>query len=181
MRRLILVLLVIAALGFATWQWVIVPRRPVAMPVPAADTLGAGLRAVQLYFVAPSGDRLVAESRELPEAATLHERVAALVAELDRGPTGAAVAAVPPGTSLLHVYLDDEGLMTVDVSRAFQQGFRGGAGAEYLAVSSLVRTLAANVPGVKRVLIVCGGEPLVTLGGHLPLDRPLDVTEIPTP
>ena len=121
----------------------------------------------------------MSESRELPESATLHERVAALVGELDRGPTGAGVAALPPGTSLLHVYLDDEGLMTIDLSRAFQQGFRGGAGSEYLAVSSLVRTLAANIPEVKRVRIVCGGEPIATLGGHLPLDRPLDVSEMP--
>jgi len=132
-----------------------------------------------LFFAAASGERLVSESRELPESATLHEQVAALVGELDRGPTGPGVAALPPGTSLLHVYLDNEGLMTVDLSRAFQQGFRGGAGSEYLAVSSLTRTLAANVPEVKRVLIVCGGEPIATLGGHLPLDRPLDVSEMP--
>src|SRR5204863_8101472 len=105
--------------------------------------------------------------------------VATLVGELDRGPTGPGAAALPPGTSLLHVFVDDEGLMTIDLSRAFQQGFRGGAQGEYLAVSSLVRTLAANVSGVKRVLIVCGGEPLATLGGHMPLDRPLDASELP--
>jgi hypothetical protein len=29
------------------------------------------------------------------------------------------------------------------------------------------------------VLIVCGGTPLQTLGGHLPLDRPFDVDELP--
>jgi spore germination protein GerM len=181
MRRLtvaLVVLAALAALAFAAYRWIVVPRRAAPPPVALADTVGAGLRAVQLWFAAPSGDRLLAESRELPESATLHDRVAALVAELDRGPTGAGVAAVPPGTSLLHVYLDDEGLLTLDLSRAFQQGFRGGADAEYLAVASLVRTLAANVPGVKRVLIVCGGEPIATLGGHLPLDRPIDVTEI---
>jgi hypothetical protein len=32
---------------------------------------------------------------------------------------------------------------------------------------------------VKRVLIVCGGRPLATLGGHLPLDQPLDVNDWP--
>jgi len=67
----------------------------------------------------------------------------------------------------------------VDLSRSFVQEFRGGAGAEYLAVASLVRTLAANLPGVKRVLLVCGGEPLVTLGGHVPLDRPINASDFP--
>lgn len=179
LRRVFLGLVVVGALAWLGWTIAVAPR-PRATPPPApADTSSAGYRAVRLFFAAPSADRLISESRELPESATLHERVAALVGELDRGPTGPGVAALPPGTSLLHVYLDDEGLMTVDLSRAFQQGFRGGAQAEYLAVSSLTRTLAANVSGVKRVLIVCGGESLPTLGGHMPLDRPLDVSEMP--
>jgi hypothetical protein len=78
---------------------------------------------------------------------------------------------------LLHAYLDDRGLLTVDLSRAFQQDFRGGAGAEYLTLTSLVRTLAANLPEVRRVMIVCGGAPIPSLAGHLPLDRPLDVAD----
>jgi spore germination protein GerM len=178
MRRAMLWVGVIAALAWVAWRVVVMPRHPESRQAPA-DTSSAGYRAVRLFFAAPAGDRLVSESRELPESATLHERVAALVGELDRGPTGAGVAALPPGTSLLHVYVDDEGLMTIDLSRAFQQGFRGGSQAEYLAVSSLVRTLAVNVPEAKRVLIVCGGDPIATLGGHVPLDRPLDISEMP--
>ena len=178
MRRVILGVVVAGVLAWVGWKLVVTPRRSVVARAPA-DTTGAGYRAVRLFFAAPSGDRLISESRELPESATLHERVAAIVGELDRGPTGPGVAALPPGTSLLHVYLDDEGLMTVDLSRAFQQGFRGGAQAEYLAVSSLVRTLAANLHEAKRVLIVCGGDPIATLGGHVPLDRPLDASEMP--
>ena len=177
MRRWIVGLVVLVALAWAGWTFVVAPRRAALPPAPA-DT-SSGYRAVRLFFAAPTGDRLVDESRELPESGTLHERVAALVGELDRGPTGPGAALLPPGTSLLHVYLDDEGLMTVDRSRAFQKGFRGGAQTEYLTVSSLVRTLAANEAQVKRVLIVCGGEPLATLGGHVPLDRPYDVSEMP--
>ena len=91
----------------------------------------------------------------------------------------AGLAALPAGTAALHVFLDDRGLLTLDLSRAFQHGFRGGSGAEYLAVASLVRTLGANLPEVKRVLIVCGGRPIATLGGHIPLDQPLDVNDWP--
>ncbi len=178
MRRVILLVMAVGLLAWAGWRLAVAPRGGMVAPAPV-DTSGAGYRAVRLFFAAPSGDRLISESRELPESATLHERVAAIVGELDRGPTGPGAAALPPGTSLLHVYLDDEGLMTVDLSRAFQQGFRGGAQAEYLAVSSLVRTLAANVREARRVLIVCGGDPIPTLGGHVPLDRPLDASEMP--
>ena len=69
--------------------------------------------------------------------------------------------------------------MTLDLSRAFRQGFRGGSSAEYLAIASLVRTLGANLPELKRVRIVCDGEPISSLGGHLPLDQPLDVSDWP--
>jgi hypothetical protein len=178
MRRLLVGALVVAALAWAGWRW----RRPGASPPPAgtaADSSLAGVRSARLYFASPSGDSLVVEPRELIEAASLQDGVAALIAELDRGPRGDGVAALPAGTSVLHVFVDDHGLLTLDLTRAFSQGFRGGAGAEYLAIASLVRTLGANLPEVKRILIVCGGEPLQTLGGHLPLDQPLDVSDWP--
>ena len=121
----------------------------------------------------------VVESRDVIDQTGLHERVAALLDELVRGPSGAGLTLLPAGTSLRHAYLDERGLLTLDLSAAFRTGFRGGAGAEELAVATLVRTLADNLPEVKRVLIVCDGVPLESLGGHLPLDRPLDVAEWP--
>ncbi len=179
MRRVIVVAVILAVLAFVAWRvWEGAPAREVA-PVAAADTTTTGFRSASLFFASPDGDSLVAELRDLPEPGTLHERIASLVAELDRGPRGGGVAALPAGTSVLHVYLDDDGLLTLDLSRAFLQGFRGGTGAEYLAIASLVRTLGTNEPEVKQVLIVCGGVPLTTLGGHLPLDRPLDVNQWP--
>jgi hypothetical protein len=181
MKRLGLVILGLALAAVLAWlAWrAPVLHRPAEPPVSVVDTVATGLKAVRLFFASANGEGLVSESRELPESATLHDRVAALVGELDKGPGGGGVAALPPGTSMLHVYLDDEGLLTVDLSRAFQQGFRGGSDAEYLAVASLVRTLGANLPEVKRVLICVAGRPIATLGGHLPLDQPLDVAEWP--
>lgn len=176
-RRVVVVVLAVAALGWFAWNWT--QRRSAPESGVASDSAATGVRAARLYFAAASGDSLVVEPRELLEAASLHDRVAGLVAELDRGPRGAGVAALPAGTAALHVFLDDRGLLTLDLSRAFQQGFHGGSGAEYLAVASLVRTLGANLPEVKRVLIICGGRPIATLGGHLPLDQPLDVNDWP--
>src|SRR5207244_12313294 len=92
-----------------------------------ADSADAAPTTVRVYFASPGGDSLVSEAREMVEVQSLHERVAALVSELDRGPTGRGVAALPAGTSVLHVYLDDRGLMARDLSRYFQQGFRGGS------------------------------------------------------
>jgi hypothetical protein len=181
MKRIVAVLIglaAIAVLAWFTWRWATMPIRKPALQV-GVDSVGTGLKAARLFFAAPSGDSLVSEAREMPEVQGLHERVAALVQALDRGPTGRGVAALPAGTSVLHVYLDDRGRMTIDLSRAFQQRFRGGANAEYLAVASLIRTVSANVPEVRSVMLVCGGASLPTLGGHVPLDQPIEVSEWP--
>lgn len=179
MRRVLVVTLILAVLAWLAWRWTARARAPAARSVAAADSANSGMKAVRLYFASPDGDSLVIETRDLAERTTLHERVASLVGELDRGPRDGGIAPLPPGTSARFAYLDDGGLLTLDLSRSFVQGFRGGSSAEYLAVASLVRTLSANLPGVKRVLLVCGGEPLATLGGHVPLDRPIDVSNWP--
>src|SRR5260221_7621413 len=141
--------LIVAVLAFAAWGAWMPERSPARVPA-GPDTTATGLKAARLFFAAPEGDSLVSESRDLPEAGTLHDRVGALIAELGRGPRGAAVATLPSGTSMVHVFLDDRGLMTLDLSRAFVTGFRGGSNAEYFAIASLVRTLSAHIPEVKR-------------------------------
>jgi hypothetical protein len=178
-RRVLVIGLLVACVLASLLSYGLHRRPRTAGVVAPADSARAGVKTVRLYFGAVSGDSLVSESRELVEQATLHDRVAGLVAELDLGPRGRGVAVLPAGTSVLHVYLDDHGLMTLDLSGAFLQRFRGGSSTEYLAIASLVRTLGANVPEVKRLLVVCAGRPIASLGGHLALDRPLDIGDWP--
>ena len=179
MRRVLIGALILAVLAFVAWRVTHRTRAPrVAAPAPA-DTANAGVKAVKLYFGATDGDGLVTETREVMDASDVHTRIATLVEQLDRGPLHGGVAVLPAGTAVLHAYLDDRGLLTLDLSKAFVQGFHGGSTTEWLAVASLVRTLADNVPEVKRIELACGGTSIATLGGHLALDRPLEVSEWP--
>jgi len=175
---LVVVGLVLAVLAWAAWRWSLRSSEVAAVSPAAADTAGTGFRAARIWFVARSGDALVSEPREVIEQTGLHERVATLLDELTRGPER-GITLLPAGTTLRHAYLDDRGLLTLDLSAVFRTGFRGGAGAEELAIASLVRTLGDNLAEVKQVRIVCEGAPLASLGGHLPLDRPLDVADWP--
>jgi spore germination protein GerM len=168
------VVLVVVAL-----VWRARTSRPPVVEPPPADSTAAGVHAATLWFPNPAADGLVAESREMPVSALLHDRVAGLVEALEQGPREGGSRSLPEGTLLLHAYLDEGGVLTLDLSRTFRQGFHGGARAEELAIGSLVRTLAANVPEAKRVRITCAGAVLPTLGGHFPLDRPLDPAEWP--
>lgn len=177
MRWLLILTVGVAVLAWAAWRFT--RRAEVPAPPAGVDSVSTGVHSVELWFASADGDSLVREARDVVEPSALHERVADLVAQLERGPQHSGIRTLPPGTAVLHAYLDDRGLLTLDLSRAFQQGFRGGAGAEYLVLGSLVRTLAANLPQTKRVMLVCSGTPLASLGGHLPLDRPLEVSDWP--
>jgi hypothetical protein len=179
--RVLLVLLVVAGLAAAAWLFLRERLAPPAAEPELADSTTAqtGLRAATLWFADDSGDSLVSEVRELPEQEGVHERVVQLVDALVRGPERRGVGLMPEGTSVLHAYLDDRGLLTLDLSRAFQQGFHGGSRAEDLVTGSLLRTIGSNLPEVKQVLVVCGGAPIVSLGGHLPLDQPIDPQSLP--
>ena len=53
------------------------------------------------------------------------------------------------------------------------QGQPGGSEAELLTVYSVVNSLTANFPAVKRVQILIEDRPAPTLAGHVDLTRPL--------
>jgi len=173
--RVFLGLLAVAAAIYAGWRLWAPATEEVPVPAPA-DTTGEGVRVVTLWVAADTGDSLVALSQPMVEREDLHARLEALVEALSR-PTRRGVPALPAGTTVLHAYLDERGLLVLDLSRSFAQGFNGGSRAEDMAVGSLLRTVGANVPQVRRVLLTCDGAALASLGGHVPLDRPLEIQD----
>jgi hypothetical protein len=180
MRRLGLIALglVLIALALFARQGFQHENQPGPLPV-APESTATSVRSVPLWFASADGDSLVLEPRDLAEPSGLHPRLAALVAALEQGPRGDGARTLPQGTSLQHAYLDETGLLTLDLSPGFRQGFQGGARVEELVVGSLIRTVSANVPEAKRIRIVCGGAAFTSLGGHFPLDRPLDPDDWP--
>lgn len=147
--------------------------RPAAVSVDVA--MPRGTRAIELWFPEASGHGLALETREVVEDAVEGDAlVRTVVAEYLRGPeteTGRAV--FPEGVALAHVYVDPAGGLYLDFGPELRREFRGGSTAEMMLVSSLLRTVAANAPTVSRVTITSGGQPIVTLGGHVRLDGPL--------
>jgi hypothetical protein len=174
MRRLSILIGVLLIAGALVWKSRTERATPTVPPPVWSDTSGVVVRSVTLWFGSSTGDSLVGEVRELPELTGVHERAAAAVTALEQGSRAGGARVIPAGTSVIHAYLDDSGLLTLDLSRPFRQGFGGGARTEELAIASLVRTVSAFVPEAKRIRIVCGGAAFPSLGGHFPLDRPLD-------
>ena len=142
-RFLLVVALILAVLAWAVVRWKGRPRPP-APPPAAADTSSAGFRAVRLYFASEGGDSLMAESREMVEPPMLRDRVAALVRELDRGPTRGGVAVLPAGTSVRFAYLAS-GSAGLRYPSALGRCFRDiHAATQHLVVDESTLTLAGQ-------------------------------------
>ncbi len=131
-------------------------------------------RPVLLYFEGPDG-LLAPQRREIPipesDDAAIHPLLNALLA----GPMDAALPKpLPDGTIVRGAFVLPEGTAVVDLGgRTLQEGWQTGSHAELMAAYAIVQTAVANLPSVKRVHILVGGERAPTLAGHLDLARPL--------
>jgi spore germination protein GerM len=83
-----------------------------------------------------------------------------------------------PGADVRAVFLVSDNLAVVDTNAAFADGHRSGVFVEMLTVASVVKTLAANLPGITRVKILVEGKERETLAGHADLMTFYDVSRI---
>ncbi len=76
------------------------------------------------------------------------------------------------------VYLLGDDTAVVDTNSAFADSHPSGVLAEELTVGSMVVTLNANDPAIKRVKFLVNGQERETLAGHADLHRFYEVSNI---
>jgi spore germination protein GerM len=135
----------------------------------ALESESGGKKSVALYFPSPDQGKLVTESRSMPLAANDSDRIRQIVLALVAGPTQEAGRALPPTADVRAVFLTSDGTAYLDLSSSALTGFLPGIESETLAVYSIVNSLAANVPAVKKVKILVQGQEVETLDGHVDL------------
>ena len=129
--------------------------------------------SVRLYFVAPDQAGLLPEERSVPFSDDLSRQLRMVVEELARGSTTGLLPTLPPGTKVLEVFVTARGTVYLDLSKDVVDAAEGGSKSELLTVYSIVNSLTANFPAVKRVQILVEDKPVATLSGHIDLSRPL--------
>ena len=102
-------------------------------------------------------------------AANDTDRIRQIVLALIAGSTQGGDRPLPPSADLRAVFLTPEGTAYLDLSSSALSGFLPGIESETLAIYSIVNSLAANVPSVRKVRILVQGQEAETLDGHADL------------
>jgi hypothetical protein len=103
------------------------------------------------------------------------EVIRALLAEYTQKPSPHAVA---DGSDVRAVYMVADGLCVLDMNAQFADGHRSGVLLEEMTVATMVETLGANVPGVRKVKFLIDGKDRETLAGHADLTMVYDVNAV---
>jgi len=149
----------------------------------AAEAEGERRISVRLYFESADEGVLAPEERSVPLSGDLGRQLEAVIGELIRGSTTGLLPTLSPETRLLEVFVSARGVAYLDFSSEARQAVAGGSKAELMAVFSIVNSVTANFPAVRKVQILIEDKPVATLAGHVDLSRPLppDMTFVALP
>jgi hypothetical protein len=145
-----------------------------ASPQEAVKEEDVPTRTVKLFFPGQGG-RLYPETREVPDAGSLEERLTAVAAAVIKGPMSANLRApLPANVSVSEVYAVGEGIFALSLQTENQESLGGsGSRRELLTLYSLVNSLLLNFDQAEALLLILNGHQPSTLAGHIDTSRPL--------
>jgi spore germination protein GerM len=135
----------------------------------ALQQAGGQKQTLTLYFPSYADGKLVPESRSLSLASEDTKRIQQVLLALIEGSHQGHGNSLPPSATIRAAFLLQDGTAVVDLSREALSDFSVGIESETLAVYSIVDSLAANIPAVKRVKFLVDGQEVQTLDGHVDL------------
>jgi hypothetical protein len=158
------------------------PGDPAEPSPPGADARAERRINVRLYFETEESEGLLAEERTIVFSDDLARQIRTLVEELVRGPATGLLPTLPPETKVLEVFVTSSGVAYVNLSGE-ATALPGGSRSELHTVYSVVNSVVANFPAVRRVQILVEDRMVPSLAGHVDLSRPLpaDMTLIALP
>jgi hypothetical protein len=151
-----------------------IPVEEPAPPEPGPSAGGPAERRirVKLYLGHPEERALVEEEREIPFSADISDQVRTVVEALIEGSQGTLAPVLPEGTKVLDVFVRG-GVAYVNLSAQASQEHEGGSVAELVTVYAIVNSVTVNLPAVRHVQLVVGGEGRSSFAGHIDITSPL--------
>lgn len=128
-------------------------------------------QTVTLYFPSFGAARLVPETRQMALAKNDADRIRQVLLALIEGSHQGSDAPLPSATTIRGVFLTPEGTAYLDFSKDLLQSFPSGIESETLSIYSIVNSIMANVPAVKKVRVLVQGQEVESLDGHADLSE----------
>jgi len=154
-------------------------RQVIAPPISTPTDVST---SAQIFWVsATQPDQLAPVTVQLPLSADPAHRAKQLITALIADPPTPAQRTLPAGATLLNFYFLPNGQAVADFSDELSTEMPSGILSEWLAVSSITETLAANVPQITQVKILVHGRELDTLAGHVDMTDFFDVRAASAP
>jgi len=139
-------------------------ERKEVQPVPTEEMV-----EVTLYFSDSQAMYLVPEKRKILQTSSLARQA---VIELIKGPENSDLySTIPEGTQINEIYIADD-IAYIDLSEEIFKNHPGGSSGELMTVYSIVNTLT-EIPPIKGVQILVGGNERESLIGHIDISMPL--------
>ena len=146
---------------------------PAATPSAAIDPAVPRIKAT-LYFASEDGLRLVPSERDVPLAVGVVAQARAIIeAQLSAEPPPPLASTIPPGATLRGIFVSQRNEAFVDLDPFIRRAHPGGSHRELMTVYTIVHALLTNLPNLKEVQILIGGQEADTLAGHVDLRRSL--------
>ncbi len=155
-------------------------RREVVAP-PISTPTDVVANAQLFWLSATQPDQLAPVTVQLALSADPVERAKQLIGALIANTPTTGQRTLPVGTTLLSFYILPDGTAIADFSDEFASEMPSGILSEWMAVNSIMQTLAANVPGITRLKILIHGQETETLAGHVDISGFFDVHVAPAP
>lgn len=155
-------------------------RREVIAP-PISTPTDVTTSAQLFWISAAQTDQLAPVTVQLPLSADPAHRAKQLITALIDNPPTPAQRTLPAGATLLNFYVLSNGQAVADFSDELSTEMPSGILSEWLAVSSIAQTLAANVPQITQLKILAHGRELDTLAGHVDMTDFFDVRAASAP
>ena len=154
------------------------PDAPVAPPAPTAPEKVVPRIKATLFFASEDGLRLVPTEAEVPLAEGVVAQARSIVEAQLAAPAPPPLAAtIPQGSTLRGIFISERNEAFVDLDPAIRSAHPGGTLQELMTVYTIVNALLTNLPNLREVQILIGGQEVDTLAGHVDLRRPLRKNE----
>lgn len=152
---------------------IVADTRPVAPPVSGPT------EQVTLYVAIDDTGTLRAQQAAIPLPSTRQQRAESIMrALLEIYLSKSSPHSLGSGADIHAIYLVSPGLAVIDLNSAFANGHRSGVLEEDLTVTSMIQTLAVNLPDIVHVKILVDGHDRETLAGHADLSGVYDVNAV---